>query len=388
GSYRFFCNRDLLRTITGSDLAPQTLAEFRDLWAQVAAYSRKRDRPVMPFAGSRENAWALMNIYMGGVTNGLSRELDHVGFMYIYPRQLLWSYLRGEWSFQRPEIRAGLDLMGEFNAQMKLGYQQQPRDEAVREFLRGEALFIFAVTLEATSLRRMAAFQVDALRPPQPTKDDPVVGRYLLGRFADGNNLTYFGLYLNKRGPNKAVAVDFLRFLTSYEGNKLFSDGSGWPPSVCDVPIDPEIAPYLSPDDGYTYITNYLGCGGNTRALFQRNLHLLAGPQGSVDKFAAAFDAQMPAAVRADLRAESRAAWLAVLPQDARIAALSRLIPTVASDPAQLLRRERLEAAQNLSEARALLITRQLQLAGDGPPPDQGRVEARSSTNPTATGRR
>ncbi|MBI4626377.1 MAG: extracellular solute-binding protein, partial [Verrucomicrobia bacterium] len=103
GSYRFFCNRDLLRTITGSDFAPQTLAEFRDLWAQVAAYSRKRDRPVMPFAGSRENAWALMNIYMGGVTNGLSRELDQAGFMYIYPRQLLWSYLRGEWSSQRPE---------------------------------------------------------------------------------------------------------------------------------------------------------------------------------------------------------------------------------------------------------------------------------------------
>ena len=49
--------------------------------------------------------------------------------------------------------------------------------------------FLFAGTWEATSLRRLASFPVDALRCPQPTKDDPVVGEAMLGRMS----LVFYG---------------------------------------------------------------------------------------------------------------------------------------------------------------------------------------------------
>ena len=76
---------------------------------------------------------------------------------------------------------------------------------------------------------------------------------------------------------------------------------------------------------------------------------------------AAALDEQMPGAVRADLQATARDAWLSAVPQDARIAALSLLIAGAADADSLELRRERLEAAQNQSEARGMLIDMQLQ---------------------------
>ena len=361
-SQRLFCNRDLLREITGSDALPEDFAAMRRIFAQTAEYGRRRGRPVFPFAGSRDNAMWLMAFYMGGTQNKLGRALDHDGMLGFYPRQLQWSYLRGEWRYNQPEVKAGLHLLAELSAQMRPGYMQALRDEAVRQFLQGDALFLFAGAWEATSLRRLADFTVDALRCPQPTVDDPVVGEHMLGRFADGSNTTSFGFYLNKHTPHRQEAIDFLRFLTSYEGNKLFTDHSGWPPAVREVPMTPEVAALLSPDDGYAYNGPSFNLGGSSGNIFARNVHLLSGPEASIDRLAEVLDRDMPAAAQEGLQIEERAARWAMLPQDARIIGLGGVLAAEPGDAATRLRQERLEAAQNLSEARALLLARQLEM--------------------------
>lgn len=360
GSQRLFCNRELLKKITGSAEPPKDFAALRRLFAQTKTYGEQRGSPLYPFAGSRDNVYWLMAFYMNGITNRVAQRVDHDGFMTMYPRRTLWTFLHGDWNYQEPDMKAGLTLMAELSDQMKPGYMQFLRDEAVRQFLNGDALFLFAGTWEATSLRRLAKFPVDALRCPQPTKDDPVVGKALLGHFSDGNNVTSFGFYLNKRTPHRKEAVDFMRFLTSYEGIKLFTDHSGWPPSVRDVPMSTEAASALSPDDGYAYGGPNITLGGATRAVFERNLYHLNSPDGGVDEFARALDKEMRGPVRDALAVEGRAARWAMLPQDTRVAALARLEMLHPDDSAARLRRERLEAAQNLSEARALLIARQL----------------------------
>lgn len=359
-SFRIFSNRELLRAVTGSDRAPRTLIELRAVAAQLAAYREAHGRPVMLFAGSRETASLLMGMYLMGTTSALVRDLDRDGLLSLYPHQVLGSYLRGEWSFRHPAVRSGLALLAEFNAQMKPGYQQLSGDESRREFLRGEALFIFSGTWMATTMRQQADFTVDVLRLPQPTRDDPVVGPHILGPFADGNDMTTFGFYLNKRSPQRAAAVDFMRFLASHEGNAIFSRESGWPPSIREVPLDPALAGFISDADGYSLGASYLGGGGNGRALLLRNLHLLSGPRGSPEDLAEALDEQMPAAARADLEALVRDAWLAALPQDARIAAAGFAGGGPGEAEAGQMR-GRWEAAQNLAEGRALQMTRQLQ---------------------------
>lgn len=362
GSLRLFSNRRLLREVTGSDRVPTTLIELRAVGEQLAAYGRAQHRSLALFAGSKDTATLLMGMYMMGATSGMVPELDRDGLLSLYAPHVLGGYLQGKWDFKRPALLAGLTLIGEFAAQMKPGFQQLSRDEAMREFLRGDALFIFTHSGTATTLHAQAPFAVDSLRMPQPTKDDPVVGRYILGPFADGNDMTSFGFYLNKRSPLKAEAIDFMRFLASREGNTLFSAKSGWPPSIRDVPMSPEIAAFVSPADGYMLGISYFSSGGNVRDLLPRNLYRLAGPQGSAAAMAAALDEQMPTAVRADLTALVRDAWLAALPQDARIVALDGLRRGGSKTPEpSAITRAQLETAQNQNEARALQLTRLLQ---------------------------
>lgn len=364
GAYRLFTNRHLLQAITGSTEPPADFQALRRIFAQTADYARRRGRPLFPFAGSQDNALWLMNFYMGGVLGKLSLSLDHDGLLALYSRQVEWSFLRGEWSYRQPAPRAGLALLAELHAQMKPGYLQTQRDEAVRQFLQGDALFLFVGTWEATTLRRLADFPVDALRCPQPGPDDPVVGPYLLGRFADGSDVTGFGLSLNKRSLHQREAVDFLRFLTSYEGNKLFAEHSGWPPSVRTVPMPPAIQEFVSPADGYAVTGLNVPIAGSTGSVFKQNLHLLSQPDG-VERLAQALDRDLPSVSRATLQNEERLALWAVLPQDTRLIALSGVL-AASPDAAVMLRRQRLEAAQNLSEARALLLHRQLEML---PPP-------------------
>jgi|UniRef100_UPI00404AE31F raffinose/stachyose/melibiose transport system substrate-binding protein len=361
GSLRLFCNRDLLREITGSDHIPETMIEFRKLCEKVGAFGATRERPLMPLAGSGFNARFLLGIYLAGATSKLRTELDRDGLLSLTSWRVLSSYQDKKWDFQRPEMKSALQLLAELQEQMRPGYLQLGRDEAAREFLRGDALFIFSGTWDATSLRKEAQFPISVGRCPQLTIDDPIVGPNVLGRIADGNNVTGFGLSLTKSGKHRREAVLFMQFLASYEGNKIFSEVSGWPPSVNEVPMQPEIAELLSPDDGFNNGTGFLNAGGSTRALLERNLHLLAGFDGGVERLAAALDEQMPGAVRADLQATARDAWLSAVPQDARIAALSLLIAGAADADSLELRRERLEAAQNQSEARGMLIDMQLQ---------------------------
>jgi ABC-type glycerol-3-phosphate transport system substrate-binding protein len=81
GSMRLFCNRDLLRAITGSESVPQTLDEFRVVCGQIHDYARRTGRVLYPLAGSRDNALWLLTILMQTPVIGLNHQLDHEGFL-------------------------------------------------------------------------------------------------------------------------------------------------------------------------------------------------------------------------------------------------------------------------------------------------------------------
>lgn len=362
GSERLFVNRDLLEKITGSTERVDDFEALRKIFQQTAEYSEQQGRLIVPFSGSKDNTVWMMQFFMKGIANKLAKRLDNYGLLGLPAEQTQWKFLHGEWDFHDPTFLDGFKLLAEIEQQMRPGYMGFSRDDAVRQFLGKETVFMFAGTWDATTLRRLADFPVDVWRCPQPTQSDPVVGKHILGHLADGSDTTGVGFYLNKRSPNKEVAVDFLRFLTSYAGNKLFSDNSGWPPSVKTVPVAPEIASFISPEDGYLYSGPSFSIGGSSRALFQKNLHLMSGPEGSVEKLAAALDEQMSEVVRSALAVSERSARWAVLPQDSRIVAYGGLRETNPEDATIALRQQRLEAAQNLSEARAMLIARQLEL--------------------------
>jgi raffinose/stachyose/melibiose transport system substrate-binding protein len=355
-SLRFFCNRELLRDITGTDAVPQTFAELRRIFDLLPEYSRRVGRPVMGLAGARDNTHWLLDFLLAGTTMGLNFQMDDYGYLALYNRQLLAGYLHGRWNFRQPEVRAGFELLREVAQHMKPGFMQVTRDEATREFLGGDALFIFAGTWDATSLRRLAPFTVGALRFPQPTLDDPVVGRYLIGRSNDGGGITAMAMHLSKHSRHPAEALDFLHFLTSVEGMQLFTNASGWLPSVREVKIPAEIESFKGRQDGFASANPYTLIGSNVSMLFARNIHLLLGERGSVEQFTEELDRIMPEAVRSDLQTELRSSLTTLKDQEMRMVAHANLAADERSRREWLV----LEAGQTLSEGFALEMARNL----------------------------
>ncbi len=356
-SLRFFCNLELLREVTGSEAVPETFDDLRRIFALLPEYSRKVGKPVMGLAGARDNASWLLDFLLGGTTMGLNFSMDDYGYLALYNRQLLAGYLEGRWNFSRPEVQAGLTLLREIAQSMKPGFMQVTRDEATREFLGGDALFIFAGTWDATSLRRLAPFEVGALRFPQPTRDDPVVGRYLIGRSNDGGGITAMAMHVSKHSKHPVEALDFLHFVTSVEGMQLFTDHSGWLPSVNGVKIPAEIESFKGRQDGFASANPYTLIGSNVSMLFARNLHLLIGERGSVERLTTELDRIMPEAVRSDLQQELRSTLQTMRSQELRLLAQANLRDETGRSAEQSLA---MEAGQNLSEGFALQMARTL----------------------------
>jgi len=366
-SVRLFCNQNLLREITGSTQIPRTFAELRVLFQAVAGYAARTGRPIYTVAGARDNASWLMEFLLQGAMMQRSQRNDRHGILALYGYDALGLYLEGRWNYRSPEARAGLELMREVSLNMKPGFVQSSRDQATQEFLRGDAVFIFAGTWDGTSLRRLATFPIEVLRFPQPTPDDPVMGPYFLGAFADGGGGTAMEFYLNKQSAHPQEAIDFMHFMTSVEGNQLFTDHSGWLPSVREVRVPRDIAAYQTPLDCYSFGADYMLILGSTvGATILRNFHLLGGAQGSVDGFIDAVEAEMPNAVRTDLRKEIANRAIIVRPQDVGIMANAELGRRSPGDSARVVARERLESSQTQSEALMLLMRRQLDVAGPG----------------------
>ncbi|MBS0663690.1 MAG: extracellular solute-binding protein [Verrucomicrobia bacterium] len=353
GSLRLFCNRELLRRITGRTEGPKDFNAFRALCAQVAEYRRRTGRPVQPLAGSRSNARWLMEMLMQGCVAGMNLELDRDGLLSRNVTQSLEDYLQGRWTARRPELRAAYALLREVSQQMRPGFEQLGRDDAIQEFVRGEALFIFTGSYDATSLARLAPFPVAAMHVPQLTPDDPVVGPYIVGPYQEGLLGTGMEMYLNKDSRHKEEALDFLHFLTSWEGGKIFSAHSGWLSSIRGVPVAPEIEVQRATVNGYHTGTFYMGLGPNTALSFQQHLNQLVGPQGSVDRFVDALEADMRREAAADLRLDLRAKLTGARAIDSELAAVASLDRLEPATPGRAMRRSALASNQTLAELRA-----------------------------------
>ncbi|MDB6168729.1 MAG: transporter substrate-binding protein [Verrucomicrobia bacterium] len=343
---RLFCNVKLMREIVGKVVVPKTYDDLRKILAQVATYSRRTGKRLSAIAGSRDTARAIAEPLFASPLLGVNQRMDEGGTLYLYNRQMLAGYLEHKWSYRDPAVKAGLQLVREVTQAMKPGFLQLRRDDAMLEFLRGEALFFFYGTWDATSLRRLATFEIQAMKLPPVTPDDPEVGRHIVGLGGEGIGETSLAMYLNKNSPHPEEALDFLRFLTSVPGNQIFTDKSLWLPAVNGV-VDPEeIRNFRNYQQGISFgQAPYDALGTEVTMNWDRYFFALLGDQGSADRYAAALDVVGPAAMRADLTAEMRNSLLLVKPQDPMIVGWSGL----AGDRARE-RREELEAAQTLSE--------------------------------------
>lgn len=344
---RLFCNVELMREILGKVVVPKSFDELRQIINATSAYAKRTGRPISAFAGSRDNARGIGEPVFSTTLLGVKDRFDEGGQLYLYNRQVLAAYLQGKWRYSEPGVKAGLQLMREVTQGMKPGFLQLRRDDAMLEFFRGEALFIFTGSWDATSLRRLATFKIQPMKLPQPMPDDPEVGKYVIGPGGEGNGETAFSMYVNRSSRHQAEALDFLKFITSVPGNQIFTDHSLWLPAAKGTIVPEPIRNFRDYNQGFALgQAPYSILGTEVFMQWDRNLYRLVGDQGSADAFAETLDRVMPTAIRADLTSEMRNTLILVKPEDGIIAGWAGL----KGDHARQ-RREETEMSQNISES-------------------------------------
>jgi ABC-type glycerol-3-phosphate transport system substrate-binding protein len=368
-SIRMFYNKSLLKEVTGSDQPPSDYRDLRFLSTQIAAMSRETDRSLVPIAGGKHNSASLMGFTFSRLMMRLMYRLDRDYKMKALFHDTAFGYLEGRWSFDSPEVRSGMELIRELGGLMRSGFLQLSRDDAIQQFVRGEAIMMGAGTWDAPSIHDLAPFEVGVARIPFPDKDDPDYGHLVIGPVGDGRVNTGFPLYVNKQTQHLEQVIDLLHFMTSIEGSRIFSEVSGSYPATMGVEpntSDPDSAPFF---DGYATggaLTN--PAGPEARRLWDTNLHLLFGPFGSPERMADALRGEFPQAIKTDMANELKQAVLQMRRLEPAMVAQTALEEFESSeDSAEVAVSQPMQAGQNTYEIRTFELRNDLITVGVDP---------------------
>ncbi|HNC24070.1 MAG TPA: extracellular solute-binding protein [Opitutaceae bacterium] len=329
-SMRMIYNRPMLREITGSDQPPTNYREFLALCRQVQAYAQAHHRELSPIANSKDTVIGEAMFIFECTASGVAARIDHRHVYGFTSKELALAYLRGDWSFREPELRIGLELLQDLGKFSTPGFLQLSRDSGIMDFVRQRTLMVVAPSWEASSLKELCDFEIGAFRYPVPLQDDPVYGAKMLGPYADGRLATLMGMYVNRATKHRAEAIDFLHFITSVEGNQIFTDVSTWLPSVVGVKASEYSRQFLPIYDGYIWSLDggFMNLSGDDAiAQVRNNYFQLWGPNGAPEKYRAALDDGMKARIISDLNREISIRVQTLTREDAAAAAAQMLAP-------------------------------------------------------------
>jgi raffinose/stachyose/melibiose transport system substrate-binding protein len=362
-TYRLVANLDLLEQIAGHRRLPRDHAELMALCAQAQAWRDPLGRRIEPIAAGGWAGFQLLDRAFRRETQELEDRLDRTGQLTLNEEEVAALGLRGEWSPRSPEVTAGLERMRALGLLLPAGFWSLPVGDVHFQFLQGRALFVVASSQEMTALRESATFPTGVTPAPDAPRSlvlDPA-NDVLSPRpdpMAEGNVPTMASLGITRQSRHQEQALDFLRFISSYEGNRHFSERSGWMPAVIDVPEPAGMEAFTaelagSPPGFSLWLVN-----AEVHFRLFVNLHHLISLQGSVGAFQDVIEPfyanQLAQALRTDMRVQREASARLDPPLAARAV---RDLLNAASDPStphDAQRRRLLDESQASSEARTL----------------------------------
>ena len=322
---RVFYNLDLLRKVTGSADIPSDYRELRALGEQVATYNRAHGLNRVPIASCEPYLPYLAGLLAPSQTQKLARELSPFNTLGLSPMDQAGLMLEGRLSYaETPELRSSLALLRDVSTLLTPGFAALSRDDALFAFMQRHALAICAGSWDYAAFVADGSFEVGVGPVPLPAPDDPDYGRFIIGPAseADGHPEAFFGVTRYSRHPD--VALDFLRFLSSYTVARRFTENTWRISAIAQVP-PPSAASGLAPRvDGEVNGFYLLPFGFNEASIvFNRNRHLLLGARGDVDTFAREMDRQLPAAVARDVELQLNHMLRAIRRADTHIGLLA-----------------------------------------------------------------
>lgn len=358
---RIYYNRELWSRLLGDTPPPATYEDFRRLCRRASEAAAQAGLRFIPIAGSSDNGPILISRFVSSQTQRLARDLSPARTLRTTPVDINIAYLRGAWSVDTPAVTDALTLAREVSLLMQPGYEQLRHEDATFYFTQGRALMITSGSWDAPVFRSLCRFAIGVFEVPLPEPSHPRLGKNLLGASSEADSSTGMAFAVTRATPHRAEALDFLRFLTSREGNARFSRRSGWLPSVVDVEPPADLVPFLPRIEGHLPGFGLsFGNGPATNLVVNRNVNALVQPSGGVEKFRRAVADDLEGAARDDLARTSRNSLLNLTRQDVLFGgrrALSRLDPR---DGALASRLEELTESQNQQESLRAWIEHEL----------------------------
>lgn len=364
---RLLVNLDLYRQIFGEAPWPETYEGFVELCRATQEYAARTGREIHPIASSLYHAPVLLRLLTRTQTAGLAIEFNTTRTLRFGNSEQILAWLKGDFTLNTPEIRDMLSLSNEINSLMQPGFTQLGREDADMYFTQGRALTLISFSNSDQSVRQQIDFPLGVVRAPAPLPDTPHYGRNVRGPSEDKSYTSNFEVGLAIQGRNRERALDFLKFATSQEGNRIFAQNSHWTPSVAGVAPHPDLQPYLAEQEGGFQLGFDLACydtqnTGRIAGVDQRNFYLLADPrEGAVERYVQKISDSYDQAMRTDAEADIKSRHDTVLRNDTIIALLDRLIATGHGTAADAARRDALWEANLEQEATAQLVRRTLE---------------------------
>ena len=292
---RMLYNRSLLERITGRGDPPEDYESFLDLCQAIDAYAKEEGRKITPVAASGSSNFLIRHLVMSQ-TQTLALELDQTRRLTYISDQAGVAYLQDRWRYQMEEVRLGLELVNEVITNFQPGFMQATLQDALFYFAQERAVMMIATSIEAQSILSQSTFNVGVFEIPLPNPEHPRYGKYLLGRTSEAGQLTRFVLGLTRQSKHPDLALDFVYYLTSLEGNQLFAETSGRLPAVVGVTPPGDMLPFVPKTEGYPrgFFPVHLQ---PSMELFETKLHILQQGAGGTEEFIDAMESDMTKAV-------------------------------------------------------------------------------------------
>lgn len=270
---RVYANVDLIRKATGSDKMPDTVTEWLEICRKVREYGKATNRPVIPIGVRGFDKATLSTLfydYNAQLNGDLSDFISAYGFGGA-PADAFEAINNG--TLDRERLLDPVRLIAEIGQYFAEGFPSIDLEQTKYLFFSGNVGFFIDGSYNAWSMVNNSPFEVKVIRLPELTAAHPL-GGHALGRVNElGSGLGgKFGI--PKRTKNFDLALDFLRFITSYRINQLtMVEHSRWLSSLKQVKYEgfmKDLEPIT--DTGYTGANDPFNNGGYS---YRRVLQLL-----------------------------------------------------------------------------------------------------------------
>jgi raffinose/stachyose/melibiose transport system substrate-binding protein len=242
---RVFYNKNLLKRLTGRETPPRNYREFLEVCRKIKGQVDERGKSYTPIAGSAYHLWMWDGFMADPLTYGALRHVDFNRDATVGNDELFVGFKTGRIDFQFPPYEAKFRMVRELTEQFQAGFTGLGRDEAVFLFAQQRAVFISTGTWDAGSLHEQArgVFEVGIMDFPIPAPDDPEYGKIAEGPVYERPEAS-FGFVVTRTCKHPEVAIDFLLFVGSKQGNEELNRMIGWIPAVSGTQVSPMLQPF------------------------------------------------------------------------------------------------------------------------------------------------